>query len=100
MSQKGQTADEKFLIKLYTTAMEDGDPFLGIDYRGIAKEIGQKETSVKNIIKHLSQANFIKKYDETIVCLTQHGCNFVLNELENVKYETCNLLSRKDSKKT
>ena len=83
MSQKGHTPDEKFLIKLYKTAMENGDPFNEVDSRGVARAIGQKETAVKNIIKHLAQANFIKKIDDNTIYLTQHGCNFVLDELEN-----------------
>ena len=76
------TPDERFLIKLYQTAMGGGDPHAIIDYRGIAKELGQKETAIKNIIKHLAQANFIKKVDETTLYLTERGCSFVLDALE------------------
>ena len=82
MSQRSTTPDERFLLKLYQTAMENGDPFLEIDYRGVARAIGQKETAIKNIIKHLAQANFIKKIDDTTLHLTQNGCNFVLSELQ------------------
>ena len=73
------TPDERFLIQLYKEAMEGGDPHAMIDYRGIAKSLGQKETAMKNIIKHLAQANFLKKVDETTVHLTERGCNFVLD---------------------
>jgi Mn-dependent DtxR family transcriptional regulator len=76
------TPDERFLIKLYQTAMAGGDPHGMFDYRGIAKLIGQKETAMKNIVKHLAQANFLKKVDETTVYLTEHGCNFALDALE------------------
>ncbi len=76
------TPDERFLIKLYQTAMGGGDPHAMIDYRGVAKELGQKETAIKNIIKHLAQANFIKKVDETTLYLTERGCSFVLDALE------------------
>lgn len=75
------TPDERFLIKLYQTAMEGGDPHAILDFRGIAKELGQKETAIKNIIKHLAQANFLKKADETTVYLTERGCDFVLDAL-------------------
>lgn len=78
MSSK-TTPDERFLIKLYETAMGQGDPHAFIDYRGIAKAIGQKETAIKNIIKHLAQANLIKKADDTTVYLTERGCDFVLD---------------------
>lgn len=73
------TPDERFLIKLYEVAMSRGDPHAMIDYRGIAKELGQKETAIKNIIKHLAQANLLKKADETTVYLTTRGCDFVLD---------------------
>ena len=46
MSQRSTTPDERFLLKLYQTAMENGDPFLEIDYRGVARAIGQKETAI------------------------------------------------------
>ncbi len=76
------TPDERFLIKIYQTAMAGGDPHAIIDYRGVAKALGQKETATKNIIKHLAQANFLKKVDETSICLTERGCNLVLDSLE------------------
>ena len=76
------TPGERFLIKLYETAMSSGDPHAMVDYRGIAKAIGQKETAIKNIIKHLAQANFLKKADETTVYLTERGCDFVLNSIK------------------
>jgi hypothetical protein len=77
------TPDERFLIQLYKTAMQNGDPHSILDYRGIAKAIGQKETAIKNIIKHLAQANFIKKGDDTTVYLTERGCDFVISVIEH-----------------
>lgn len=79
------TPDERFLIKLYETAMSRGDPYALIDYRGVAKELGQKETATKNIIKHLAQANFLKKVDETTLYLTERGCDFVLDSIDVYK---------------
>jgi len=81
MSQKGRTPDEKFLIQLYKAAHAEGDPYTPIDYRGIAQSLGQKETAVKNILKHLAQANFIKKAGDSEIFLTDRGANFVLDEL-------------------
>jgi hypothetical protein len=77
MSHK-TTPDERFLIKLYETALAKGDPCQPIDFRPIAKAVGIKETATKNIIKHLAQANFLKKIDDTTLCLTKRGCDFVL----------------------
>jgi Mn-dependent DtxR family transcriptional regulator len=82
MSQKSRTPDERLMIAFYQAAMESGDPFRELEVPGIANALGQKETAVKNIIKHLAQANFIKKIDYSRVYLTQHGCNFVLDLLE------------------
>jgi hypothetical protein len=76
------TPDERFMIKLYQVALETGDPQAALDYRSIAKAIGQKETAMKNIIKHLAQANFLKKVGETKVHLTDRGCAFALNALK------------------
>ena len=83
MSQKGTTPDEQFLIALYRKAMGEGDPFQEINSRGIARSIGIKETALKNIIKHLAQANFIKKVADDSVYLTQRGSDFVLDELNS-----------------
>ncbi|MBX7067323.1 MAG: hypothetical protein K1X28_08840 [Parachlamydiales bacterium] len=77
------TPDERFLFKLYETAMSGGDPHALIDYRGVAKAVGIKETAIKNIIKHLAQANFIKKGEETTIFLTERGCDFVLDHQKN-----------------
>lgn len=77
------TPDERFLIKFYEMAMAEGDPHAVLDYRRVAKAIGQKETAVKNIVKHLAQANFLKKVDETTLHLTVQGCDFVLDTGQN-----------------
>ncbi|MES2273060.1 MAG: hypothetical protein V4487_02580 [Chlamydiota bacterium] len=85
MTQKSQTPDERFLVKFYQTAVQSGDPCVPMDYRGIAKSLGQKETAMKNIIKHLAQANFVKKIDENVLYLTPRGCQFALDTIEDWK---------------
>ena len=84
MKRRSQTPDEILLIKLYKIAMDNGDPFYEIDLRGVHPQLGQKEIAVKNIVKLLAQANFITKVDETTVCLTQRGCDFVFDALEEM----------------
>ena len=76
------TPDERFLLKLYQTAVQNGDSLQEIDSRGIAKAVGLKEIALKNIVKHLAQANFIKKSEGFMLYLTPHGCQFVLDHLE------------------
>ncbi len=79
MTQRKQTADERLLIEVYKTALERSDLFEEIDIRPIMFAIGQKETAVTTILKHLAQANFIIKIDPYIVKLTPHGINFCRN---------------------
>ncbi len=83
MSHKGRTPDEKFLIRLYETALAKGDPCASIAFQPVARSLGQKETAIKNIIKHLAQANFVKKIGVESLALTELGCRFVLEEIEN-----------------
>ena len=68
------TLDERFLIKLYEMAAAGGDPKRPMNYQAIAKMLSVKETALKTIIRHLAQANFIKKIDETTLQLTERGC--------------------------
>jgi Mn-dependent DtxR family transcriptional regulator len=82
VNKKGLTPDERFLLKLYELSNKKGDPFQKVSCKLVAQGISQTETSVKNIVKLLAQANFIKKIGDTEVCLTQQGYQFVLNELE------------------
>lgn len=81
MSQKSRTPDEKLLLQLYKLAMGKGDPHEIIHLIDVMHLLGQKETAVKNIVKHLAQANFIKKLDQDAIMLTEHGCSFVLDLL-------------------
>jgi hypothetical protein len=83
MNQKSQTPDERLLLKLYQIAMDNGDPYTEIDLRGVAPQLGQKEIAVKNIVKLLAQANLVKKIDDSTIHLTQRGCDFVVEYLEN-----------------
>jgi hypothetical protein len=80
MNQK-TTPDERFLIKLYQTALASGDPLNPVKYRSVAKATGMKESATKNTIKLLAQANFVEKLDEETLCLTKRGCGFVEDQI-------------------
>jgi Mn-dependent DtxR family transcriptional regulator len=82
MSQKGRTPDEKFLIRVYETASRSGDPRVPVDFQHVARSLGQRETAIKNIIKHLAQANFVEKTSDRTLALTELGCQFVLDEIK------------------
>lgn len=75
------TPDEKLMLKFYELAMKEGDPLSPVEAMQAARMLGVKETALKNIIKHLAQANLLIKIDETTIALTQRGCNLVLDIL-------------------
>ena len=77
MNAKSLTPDEKFLLKLHQIASQAGDPLQFIDARTVAKAVSLRETAFKTIIKHLAQANFIKKGPDPMIQLTPQGCRFV-----------------------
>jgi len=76
---KKTTPDEQFLIGLYKLAMREGNPFQPVPIHLVANDIRQKETAVRNIVKHLAQANFLKKGEDDTVYLTQRGCDLALD---------------------
>jgi Mn-dependent DtxR family transcriptional regulator len=73
------TSDEKLMLKFYELAMLKGDPYKPVNAMKAAKLMGMKETALKTILKSLAQANFVKKIDDAMVCLTERGCEFVLS---------------------
>ncbi|HEY4254890.1 MAG TPA: hypothetical protein VGM34_00905 [Chlamydiales bacterium] len=77
MSQKAQTSDERFLLRLHTMASALGDPQKPISIQKVAKTVGLKETAVKNIVKHLAQANLVEKIEGDRVALTARGISLV-----------------------
>ena len=81
MSEHKSTPDERFLIKLFEMASSKGNPLNEIKSQFVAQAIGQTEKSTKNIIKLLSQANFVKKGEGSLIHLTKQGLQFVEREL-------------------
>lgn len=71
------TKDELFLLKLHECALKQGDPTAPIDRYLIAKEIGQNPHAIDTIIRHLAQANFVKKGEENSVYLTSNGLKLI-----------------------
>jgi len=76
------TSDEKLMLKFYEMATEKGDPRMPLNPLKAARALGIKETALKNIIKHLAQANLVKKIDDVLIALTPRGCDFVLDMQE------------------
>lgn len=75
--KKSTTKDELFLLKLYELAVKKGNPEKEIDRYVIGKAIGMQNHGIDTIIKHLAQANFIKKCPDHCIYLTLNGISLV-----------------------
>jgi hypothetical protein len=71
------TKDELFVLKLFELATAKGDATEEIDSYVVGRAIGQNDRGIYNIVKHLAQANFIKKGDENAIFLTPQGLALV-----------------------
>ncbi len=78
MNKKSTTKDELFLLKLYEMANARGSPEEEIDRYAIGRAIGQNDKGIDTIVKHLAQANFVKKGHGNGLYLTPHGLRLAL----------------------
>lgn len=77
MNKKATTKDELFLIKLHEMALKLGGSEEEVDRYAVGRAIGQNDKGVDTIVKHLAQANFVKKGTEEALYLTAHGLKLV-----------------------
>jgi hypothetical protein len=78
MNRKSTTKDELFLLKLYEMAISLGSPEEEVDLFAIGRAIGQNDKGAAVIVRHLAQANFVKKGEGDSVYLTPHGLQLVM----------------------
>jgi hypothetical protein len=78
LNKKSTTKDELFLLKLYELASKLGSPEEEVDRFVIGRAIGQNDKGVNTIVKHLAQANFVKKGSGDALYLTAHGIRLVM----------------------
>jgi hypothetical protein len=78
VNKKSTTKDELFLLKLYELASNLGSPEEEVDRFVIGRAIGQNDKGVNTIVKHLAQANFVKKGSGDALYLTAHGIRLVM----------------------
>jgi len=78
MNRKATTKDELFLLKLYEMASALGSPEEEVDRFVIGRAIGQNDKGINAIVRHLAQANFVKKGSGDALYLTPHGLKLVL----------------------
>jgi len=68
-----KTKDEQFVLWLYRTAKEAGDPELPLNRYDVGAKANLNPKAVDAICRLLVQANFIRKAGEDEVRLTPHG---------------------------
>lgn len=78
MNRKATTKDELFLLKLHEMALQLGGPEEEVDRFAVGRAIGQNDKGINVIVRHLAQANFVKKGSGETLHLTPHGLNLVL----------------------
>jgi hypothetical protein len=74
---KKTTKDELFLLKLHEFALNFGGFEEEVDRYIVGRAIGQNDHGIDTIVRHLAQANFIKKGEGDAVYLTQNGLNLI-----------------------
>lgn len=72
----GRTKEERYILQLYRSAKEQSNEYAVFDCYQIGEKIGYSERLVKNTVKLLAQANFIRKKDNEIY-LTDHGLSLI-----------------------
>jgi len=73
MNQKARTRDELFLLKIYETAPRS----LDVDSHCIGRALRHSHRTIENIVRHLAQANFVKKGERNRLQLTPQGVRLV-----------------------
>ncbi len=77
MNKKSTTKDELFLLKLHEMALKLGSAEEEVDRFVVGRAIGQNDKGISVIVKHLAQANFVKKGSGDSIYLTPHGLRLV-----------------------
>jgi hypothetical protein len=67
------TKDERLLLEFYKAALASGDPEASINPKPIIQRLGYKELLVKDILKGLAKANFIKIFSPEEIVVTENG---------------------------
>lgn len=67
------TKDELYLIKVFEKARALGDPTTEVDRYFVGRAAGQNDKSVDNIVRMLTQTNFLKKGEGGSIYLTPQG---------------------------
>jgi len=69
----GKTKDERYLLRFYDMALEQGDPQTPLNRNDVGASIGFSPKVVKTICTLLGQANFIRKEGSNDISLTENG---------------------------
>ena len=71
------TKDEKFVLKLYKLAKEQGDPTTEIDRYLVGNSLGLHTKAVDSLVQNLMRSNFVRRRDENAIYLTEGGLALV-----------------------
>ncbi len=80
--KKSLTKDEQYLLKHLQMALQLGDEFAEVDRYAVGRSIGQNDKGIDSMIRHLQQANFLKKGEGNALFLTPNGLRLI-EELKN-----------------
>jgi len=82
MSQRAQTKDQRFLLRLYELAEAEGDIYIPFNRYDIGEAVGLQKRAIETICRSLLQCNFIKKSGDEAIHLTPNGVKLVSEFLE------------------
>lgn len=77
MNKKSCTKDELFLLKLYQMTNVLGDARQEMDRYVVGRAAGYNTRSVDNIVRLLTQMNFLKKGEGDSVYITENGLRLI-----------------------
>ena len=81
MSQKKQSKEEHFLLKLYEFALAKGDSQNEIDRYVVGEAVGERTRGTDHTVQILTKNGLLKKTDEKLIHLTDFGVRFVKEHL-------------------
>lgn len=73
MNQKAKTKDERFILTLHASTEKEDSQWTSINPYSIGDKLGQSQKVVKTIVRLLAQANFVKKWKDNSISLTEKG---------------------------
>ena len=74
-----KTADEKFVLKVYEMAMQDGDQTTEVNFKEAGMQIGEIGKKINNIVGLLCNSGFAIKKGDSTIALTPKGIKLAID---------------------